>query len=212
MVFKFTRRQSNPAKMKKTSLVLKSIPRSLPTTACNRKIRIQKAYRKLVDPSTIAEHEVAHGLMRWLRGLKATNLWASATGGLCEGTGKKWDHKTALLVTLAGFAWETDTFATTDQIKILNWKEPDFETARTIIRNAAWTRIVPCSAPSGGVKLSLEAAVKRWLLKARNMLCPFSDFIQDVGELLRQKGFISARSFAALLRHRCPDDWRYGPS
>lgn len=198
--------------MNKSTFVTKSEPRSSTPFDRRRKGLAQQANRKLVDPSIIAEHEVAHGLMRWLRGLKATNLWASATGGLCEGTGKEVDNESALLVTLAGYAWEVGPLAAANQVKIRDRKEPDFESARTIIRNVTWTRIWPGSASNSVSKLSVEAAMKRWLLKARNMVCPFAEFIEDVGELLRQKGYISARSFAALLRHRCPDDWRHGRS
>ena len=60
-----------------------------------------------VNILTIAEHEAAHAVMRWLRGLPATDVYVEETGGFTDGTGRRVDPENNVLVALAGFAWET---------------------------------------------------------------------------------------------------------
>jgi hypothetical protein len=60
-----------------------------------------------VDLGIIAAHEAGHAVMRRILGLRATRVWATEEGGMCEGTGLDIDPKSDLLVTLAGIAVET---------------------------------------------------------------------------------------------------------
>jgi hypothetical protein len=55
----------------------------------------------------IAQHEAAHAVMRCLRGLPATAITARENGGLCAGTGDPIHPESELLVSLAGYAWQT---------------------------------------------------------------------------------------------------------
>ncbi|QIF02895.1 hypothetical protein [Roseimicrobium sp. ORNL1] len=179
--------------------------RSAGATGASRGRTHSLASPRPVGIQTIAEHEVAHGVMRWLRGLKVTNLWVSETGGLCEGTGEEISNEDSLLVTLAGFAWEVGPFRTAAQINLPKCRGQDFDEARELIGKVPWMRVGPC--PRNGVRMqSVDESLMRFLFKARDMLIPYRDFIKEAGSILKRHGHLSAPSFAGLLRLRYPDE------
>lgn len=59
-----------------------------------------------VGVDTIAQHEVGHAVMHWLRGSGVRYLTVSEDGGFSAGTNRCVRAEDALLITLAGFAAE----------------------------------------------------------------------------------------------------------
>ena len=147
--------------------------------------------------STIAEHEIAHGIMRWSVGLPATAIHCSKEGGLCEGTGRRIRPEDALLITLAGFAYEAGcgAFGAPD----LDYSGgTDFDEAREILANCERLRMLVKDGKV--VAEGIDAALEHWFLKAGERLAPHREFIERVGCILADTGHISARRYGALLR------------
>ena len=145
---------------------------------------------------TICQHEVAHGVMRWLLGHRATEIWATPTEGYCAGPGKRIDRKDALLIMLAGYAHEMGILP--GPIDWDNTHGDDFDVARGWLE----PRHERTSIKDGSlVILSMNEALEMWLGRAADMLTPHLEFIERAGDVLMEKRRLSARSLAAMLRN-----------
>lgn len=154
------------------------------------------SFEEIMAYDNICQHEVAHGVMRWLLGHKATEIWATPTDGYCAGTGKQIDTDHALLITLAGFAHEMGYLPC--QIDWDSTHDHDFDVARGLLD--AWHMRI--SIRDGlPVTMNMNEALEMWLGRAADMLFRHIDFIERAGEVLMVKRKLSARSFAAMLRH-----------
>ncbi len=159
-------------------------------------------------PAILAQHECAHAVMRKLCRMQASRLSVDTVGnGLCEGTGKTIGCDAALLVTIAGIAWETG----------LRFTLIDWEQTRLTFGDAAEAWQLVTSAPTlrlritAGEELAFEEpvhALNRWLARASDMLKPHSPLIRSMGNLLRKERVLAARRVAELLREVQPT----GPS
>ncbi len=135
--------------------------------------------------------------MRWLRGLEATELTASDTGGRCEGTGRPVGAQCELLVTLAGFAYESGCgFSKVDFAKS---QTEDFTSAREMLATTEYLRIMV--SLDGVIKvMEVEEALAHHFARAGELLFPHIDIVEHLGSLLAEKRRLSARSVAAVLR------------
>jgi hypothetical protein len=152
----------------------------------------------LADLYTIAGHEAAHAVMRYLLGLPCTRLTADENGGFCYGTGKPIEFKQDILVTLAGMAWEAGCFF--ELINLRSSRFGDLDYARAQLESKFWHRI---RRGRGGkvVIRRVDTCVKHLLREAIAILYPFDDEIDQLGMDLADCGDMSARRVAAYMRH-----------
>jgi len=151
---------------------------------------------EVMEYETICQHEVAHGVMRWMLGHVATEIWATPTEGYCAGTGKHIRTSDALLIVLAGYAHEIGILPT--RIDWDNTHDDDFDVARGCLE--PWHERIGIKDGSV-VVLSMNDALEKWLGRAAGMLFPHYEFIERAGLALMERGRLSARSFAAMLRN-----------
>ena len=140
-----------------------------------------------VDLRTIAFHEAGHAVMRWLRGLPATELTADCDGGFCAGTGTTVRADDELFVALAGFAAE-GIFGSGD----VDWEAcrgDDFDYAREILAARPFMR------PNG-----MENALNNYFNYGCDLLRGHLDLIDTIASRLEHAGRLSARQVAALCR------------
>jgi len=145
---------------------------------------------------TICQHEIAHGVMRWLLGHRATEIRATPAEGHRAGTGKRIDTDQALLITLAGPAHEMCFLP-----GLIDWDNAggrDFDEARGLLE--PWHQRISIKDGSP-VTLGVNEAMELWLGNAAEMLWPYHGFIGRAAVGLRAKGMLSARSFAMMLRN-----------
>ena len=155
----------------------------------------------MVDLLQIAEHEVAHAVMRWLRGMPATEITANHQGGVCAGTGKVVRAEDELLVTLAGFAWESGCGVA--EVDLANSRADDFDVARRILQHSEWLRLLPGADDQGGVVARLKTvddALLHHFRRAGDLLNPYAELVHAMGERLAVDGVVSARSVVAMCR------------
>jgi hypothetical protein len=161
---------------------------------------------KKFTKSLLAEHEVAHAVMRKLVDLPATKVWIDGEEGMCEGTGEIIGNEEALLVTLAGIASELPT----PSFRI------DWEDARFTFVDAgtAWDLVSKNQAlcvrgfPDRTVIIEDPVdTLHRWLARAVDMLEPHQQLIKEMGRILHDEGEISADSVADHLRSVTPTVW-----
>jgi hypothetical protein len=148
------------------------------------------------DLQKAAEHEAAHAVMRWVRGLPATQLWANEDGsGYCDGHPRRARHDDVPYVVLAGYVPETGyglavpDFATS--------KVADFDRAREILESAEW--LVGYDAEAGNQR-SVEAALKEHFLYACDQLSEHIELVDAIADRLFESRRLSARTVAALCR------------
>lgn len=148
----------------------------------------------------IAAHEAGHAVMRWLRGLPATELTVTADGGLCAGTGRVAPAEGLLLVKLAGFAVESGygVFARLTLDTLAESHGSDFDEARRMLADCEWLRIL--ATPEGAIVQSVDEALVRHFHRAGELLWPHSDLVDALADRLEYEGRVSARSVAALCR------------
>jgi len=152
-----------------------------------------------------AEHEAAHAVMRWLRGLPATDVYVGNGDGLCEGTGAALRAEDALLVTLAGLVIET-TFGLYTLDSVINPEnEPDdLVEAREILEGSMLLRMkIPVNPQPGQPALeadfwTVEESLQLWLKRAVSELCPHCDLV-DVVATAAFDGYLSAADLQAIL-------------
>ncbi|MES2920079.1 MAG: hypothetical protein V4819_00935 [Verrucomicrobiota bacterium] len=143
--------------------------------------------------------------MRKLCWMAATKLSVDELGnGLCEGTGERTGLDDALLVTLAGIAWEWETRSPELFLARIDW-----EGMRTSFGDAAEAWQLVESSPvltflvEEGKQPAFQdpaSALDRWLAKASDLLRPHSSLIRSMGRLLAKEGCLPASQVAALLR------------
>ena len=155
---------------------------------------------KVSPQKRAAEHEAAHAVMRKLCRWKATRLSVDGEGGgFCEASHEQIKADEALLVTLAGMAWETGC-----RFTLIEW-----ETTRFTFQDAgeAWQLVNDFPLLCVGITQAQEPIVEepaealcRWFARAGDMLKPHRPVIRKMGEMLQAQGSLSARQVAALLR------------
>lgn len=153
----------------------------------------------MVDLETIALHEAGHAVMRWLRGLSATDVTANDDGGFCAGTGRAVHSESELLVSLAGFAVECG-YAVGGRIDLAHSHGDDFDHARRILSETEYLRFRVNADRSGVFVQDVDAALLRYFARAGVELLPYSDLIEDIGQRLQIEGRLSARTVAAICR------------
>src|SRR5262245_51766017 len=117
----------------------------------------------MVDIDTIAGHEAGHAVMRWLRGLCATEICVNDHGGFCAGTGSRIHAESALLVTLAGFAAESGCGVFGD-VDFDRSAAEDLDRARAILSGSEWLRFL---AVNEQLEIQdIETALRRYFARA----------------------------------------------
>jgi hypothetical protein len=146
-----------------------------------------------VDFETVCGHEAAHAVMRRLIHLPCTAITANKHGGHCRGTGESCTDYQALMVTLAGYAyeagcglWEFDAGES---------RTEDFDFARKLIAERPNFRL----SDSGDFE-SVERSLNRHLKRAGEMLFPYLGYVEHLGARLASARKLSARRVAAVLR------------
>lgn len=151
-----------------------------------------------VDRERICGLKVARATMRYLLGLPATRLKASFDPGLCEGPEKKMSAENALLIAVAGTAWEVSL-----NVHLVRLEEihlPEFDAARYIVSQCPYLR----NRVDGVKDARLEcvnATVRRYLFKAFEMLLSHGCEIEWLSRKLDDVGELSARQVAVFMRH-----------
>lgn len=146
------------------------------------------------DLYTIAIHEAGHAVMRWVRRLPITAVWADEEGGLCEGSGKPVDAESNLLVSLAGFTTEAEYMLLPERVDLAGSDGDDLDKARTLLRN------VPTLREPGE---EVEAALLRYMTRAGHTLYPYRELVERLGFILAERRYLSARSVSAIIREWC---------
>ena len=154
-----------------------------------------------VDLWTIAGHEAAHAVMRYLCGMPATEITASPEGGLCAGTGKRVLAADQLWVLLAGIAWETGCGLFGARVV---WSQmggfPDVDEAREILatRPFLWPMV---EGKEGWQVGDPETALQHHFERVCERLLPYALEIEELGaRLMDSSGRLSARQVAGWLR------------
>lgn len=146
------------------------------------------------DIHTIAIHEAGHAIMRWVRSLPSTAVWADEDGGLCEGCGKPIDAETHLLLLLAGFATEADYMLLPERVNLPESDGDDFDKAWRLLHQSPHLR---------NEGESMDDAIMRWMIRTGHALYPYRELVERLGFTLAERRHLSARSVAAIIR-----EWR----
>lgn len=147
-----------------------------------------------------AKHEAAHAVMRGLRGLEPTEINLHGTGGICAGSGRTIEPADALLVALAGFAWESGCGLS--GVDFSNSRGPDFDEARGLLRRCPHLR-VRLGRRNGQPRLVRERvpqSLQRWFNEACTLLLPHLELIDELGEMLLARHRLPARRVVAMIR------------
>jgi hypothetical protein len=156
-----------------------------------------------MDPELVsktAKHEAAHAVMRWLQGMEPTGLKLHATSGLSEASGVPERAQDLLLVTLAGFAWESGCGLA--GLNLAASHTVDFDQARELLRqfpNLRY-RVEKRGGKMRSVFEHVDTALKRWFNKACDELLPHTEVIEVLGEALEEKHELSRFQVAAIIR------------
>ena len=147
-----------------------------------------------ISVQLLAEKVVATAWMRRSQGFPPTNLRINEVFGVCEGTKMHVATSSAILVSMAGCAWESreDNLPIED---IFKFDPQEVEKARQLITELQLSKI-------GNNKLNPEV-IEALVLKDMSMsflvaeaeLNRASEFIGRVGSLLARKGSLSAGKF-----------------
>ena len=147
-----------------------------------------------IDLDTIAIHEAGHAVMRWLRGLPATELTASDDGGLCGGTGREVRRDHVLYVLLGGPVVENG-YGIVGTLDFARCGSNDFERAKALLAGAEdWL------CRDGLRVLTIDEALAYHFDRACDLLCPHIELVDAIGGRLAAEGRLSARRVAALCR------------
>lgn len=155
----------------------------------------------------IARHEVAHAVMRKIVSLPATRVTLHEDGGLCEGTGTRIKAYQAVLVSLAGLAWESLS-GIAPPVHQINFEETrhtfeDVGQAWQLLERGEYLRIHAIIGKNGECNMEIECvekAIGRWYSRTMKELEPHSGLILATGKTLHEAGELSASQTAALLR------------
>ena len=153
------------------------------------------------DLETVCGHEAAHAVMRWIRGLPATPLTITPEGGFSAGTMKAQRIEDVLLVTLAGFAWESGClgFSSIDITGIVS-PGNDFELAREILAKCDFLSFRINDDGESVSAVPVDDSLSRHFDRACELLNEYRGLVEIMGERLQAAGHLSARSVAAIIR------------
>lgn len=170
--------------------------------------RIRKErYASEPESLQIARHEMAHAVMRKILSLPATRVTLYEGGGLCEGTGTIIKADQAVLVSLAGPAWES-LFGIARPVHQINFEKSrhtfeDVGQAWETLDRVECLRLRITTGKTGEDTVEIECvekAIRRWYSRTMKELEPHSGLILATGKILHEAGELSARRTAALLR------------
>lgn len=155
--------------------------------------------------SRAAEHEVAHAVMRKLCRLSATELAVDGLGGgFCEGSGERINENEALLVTLAGIAWETGCRFTLIDWEMVRHTFVDAGEAWKLVNDLPILRFRPKYVEeTDSWEERFEDpnnALNRWFAEAGERLKPHRALIRRLGKILEDEGSLSAARVDSYLR------------
>ncbi|RPJ79558.1 MAG: hypothetical protein EHM13_13280 [Acidobacteria bacterium] len=152
--------------------------------------------------ATIAQHEAAHAVMRWLLGLPATALSVQDGGGVCEGTGRREPAGDVLMVFLAGYAPEADytAFGVPDLSPQDTRDVYDIKCAREILTGRPWLCYRAGDRDREPTPLSVDEALCYHFERAAEILFDYCELIEFLGMRLDEAGALSARRVAATFR------------
>ncbi|MEK7953261.1 hypothetical protein [Luteolibacter soli] len=150
----------------------------------------------------VAEHEVAHAVMRKICGLRATTLVATSQGGFCEGSSEPAGNTQALLVMLAGYVWEALAEGRDgNDIDLVPFREnSDIKRAWELLDEYTWLRLRE-HEDGKVVVMPVEDAMKVWAERAGRLIWRYRRVIRSLGQELAAAGFLSARCLARRLRN-----------
>ena len=150
----------------------------------------------------IAEHEVAHAVMRRICGLRVTTLVATPEWGFCEGSAEPTGKVEVLLVLLAGYVWEAlDEGRDTDDIDLVPLREnSDIERVWEMLDDYTWLCLREHDDRKVEV-MSVEDSMKVWAERAARLIWRYRRVIRSLGQELAAAGFLSARCLNRRLRH-----------
>ncbi len=152
-----------------------------------------------------AEHEAGHAVMRWLRGLPATDIHVNDGFGLCEGTGAYISGEDVMLVTLAGLAVEAAYGMDKD---FWNWHAAqihinDLDEARQMLnKNPLLTiRLPETPVPGESVPvtfLEVEDALRMWFDRTCAAMFPHCLLVENIAWAALD-GHLSATDLQTIL-------------
>jgi hypothetical protein len=141
--------------------------------------------------------------------MRATQISVDDLGnGFCEGTGDPIEGESALLVALAGIAWETGC----------KFNQFDWDKARLTYFDASEAWELVTSNPLLLVSIKIRSgehvaviqepaqALDRWLAKASDKLKPHSSLIREMGSLLEKQRMLPAERVAVWLDKVTPTE------
>jgi hypothetical protein len=148
-----------------------------------------------------AEHEAGHAVMRWLRGLPATDVHVNDGFGLCEGTEAYISGEDALLVTLAGPAVEAGYGLNKVNIEQLIFC--DLDEARQILDKNPLLRIRIPENPVPGESIpvtfhEVEDALRVWFDRTCAAMFPHCLMVEDIA-CAAVDGYLSAVDLQTIL-------------
>lgn len=147
-----------------------------------------------------ADHEAGHAVMRWLRGLPATDLYADVGFGYCAGTGAIVSAEDTILIQLAGYAVESGYGLLVEDAALVTAETADFIHAKAVLAAHDYCRFDPASAIDGTIKiLSVDEAFLLWFRRCCEMLVHFADIVEHLGCELFAAVFLSAAKVEELL-------------
>ncbi len=151
---------------------------------------------------TTAHHEAGHAVMRWLRGLPATDVHVNEGYGLCKGTGEKCRGEDRLLILLAGPAVEVG-YGILVEVDLNQMSFDDLDEARQILEADSYLRIrlpekpVPEQTVAVGF-FEVEDALRRWFDRACEELLQHCLIVDHVAHLAVE-GYLSAADLQTVL-------------
>ena len=160
----------------------------------------KKSYVAEVNLETICKHEAGHAVMRWLQGMKCTDIVATEKGGAVFGSGEKISNFNLLHITLGGFAVESNYGFM--EVEFKSCHGADWECARTLIGQHIYLRSIFQPKTDQSYIASVEVALKYHFTQSCDMLRPYDDLIEEMGEALMQSGRLSRRMVMKIIR-----DW-----
>ena len=149
-----------------------------------------------------AKHEAAHAVMRWVLGMTPTPIELNPNGGCCFGSSATVQPQDQLLVTLAGFAWESGCGIA--KIDFATSHTADFDDARSLLisRIHLRSRIEIIGEEQRIVFDDVDESLNRWFRTAGEMLLPYLELVDELGEQLLENGRLSSDQIAAIIRTR----------
>lgn len=151
---------------------------------------------------TTARHEAGHAVMRWLRGLPATDVHVNEGYGLCEGTGEEIRGEDQLLILLAGPSVEVG-YGILVEVDLKQMSFDDLDEARQILESDSYLRIRLPEKPVPGQTVAVglfevEDALRRWFDRACEELLQHCLIVDHVTHLAVE-GYLSAADLQTVL-------------